>query len=199
MTAIDTSLCYTNSKRVIIALKELLEADIMEKTNEKTICFTGHRPQSLPFGSNEKDPRCVRLKEIIKTEVIHQITENNAVHFISGMAIGTDVICADIVLELKKEYPHITLECALPCENQSLKWRETDRDRYYSIIEHCDKETLLQMQYTPDCMQKRNVYMADSSDTIIAVWNGKPSGTGNTVKYAQSRGKEVIIINPAEL
>ena len=38
--------------------------------------------------------------------------------------------------------------------------------------------------------------MVDKSDYVIAVWNGKPSGTGNTVRYAESKGKTVIRIRP---
>lgn len=32
----------------------------------KTCAFTGHRPQHLPFGMNENDDRCVKLKEALK-------------------------------------------------------------------------------------------------------------------------------------
>ena len=44
-----------------------------------------------------------------------------------------------------------------------------------------------------------NKYMVDNSQIVIAVWNGKPSGTGNTVKYAQEQGKTVFIIDPQTL
>ena len=48
-------------------------------------------------------------------------------------------------------------------------------------------------------MHKRNRYMVDQADYIIAVWNGKPSGTGKTVQYAQQQGKPVRVINPITL
>lgn len=38
--------------------------------------------------------------------------------------------------------------------------------------------------------------MVDNSDWVIAVWNGKPSGTGKTVKYAEECGCNIIIILP---
>lgn len=41
--------------------------------------------------------------------------------------------------------------------------------------------------------------MVDNADILIAIWNGKGSGTGNTVKYAKSIGKKIIIINPKEI
>ena len=46
----------------------------------------------------------------------------------------------------------------------------------------------LKKQYTPDCLRKRNQYM------VLAVWNGGPSGTGQTVWYARETGKQVWII-----
>lgn len=165
----------------------------------KTCAFTGHRPQSLPFGFNETDERCFALKARIRDEVRKLIEEEGVTHFISGMALGVDMYSAEIVLDLKKEYPQITLECAIPCENQSEKWREADRDRYFGLIEKCDKEKLIQTRYTPDCMEKRNKYMVDNANYIIAIWSGKPSGTGKTVRYAASKGINIIQINPYEL
>ena len=29
-----------------------------------TCCFTGHRPDKLPWGSRESDPRCLTLKNL---------------------------------------------------------------------------------------------------------------------------------------
>ena len=92
------------------------------------------------------------------------------------------------MLELKEKYPQITLECAIPYERQAVRWPEALRNRYFSIAERCDKETMLQRRYTPDCLRKRNQYM------VLAVWNGGPSGTGQTVWYARETGKQVWII-----
>ena len=36
---------------------------------EKTCCFTGHRPDKLPWGEDESDPRCLRLKRAIAQAV----------------------------------------------------------------------------------------------------------------------------------
>ena len=154
----------------------------------KQCAFTGHRPQSLPFGFNEADERCIALKQKLRDEIIRQIEENGVTHFITGMAIGVDMFAAEIVLGLKSAYNGITLECAIPCETQAEKWSEALRDRYYDIAAKCDKETLLQQRY-----------MVDQADYIIAVWNGKPSGTGKTVQYAQQQGKPVRVINPITL
>lgn len=48
--------------------------------------------------------------------------------------MDTDV--ANIVLKLKYSYPMITLECAIPCETQAVKWNERDRDIYYDLLKN---------------------------------------------------------------
>ncbi len=126
------------------------------------------------------------------------ITEYGVSHFVSGMALGVDIWAAEAVLSLKGEFPHITLEAALPCETQAVKWNSQSRERYYQILSKCDKQTLVHARYTPTCMQDRNQYMVDSSYYIIAVWDGSASGTQNTIKYALSKEKFVICIDPVE-
>ena len=165
----------------------------------KKCAFTGHRPQSLPFGFNEADERCIALKQKLREEIINQIENNGVTHFITGMAIGVDMFAAEIVLGLKASYSGIILESAIPCETQAAKWSEEQRDRYFDIASQCDKETMIQRSYTADCMHKRNRYMVDHADYIIAVWDGRPSGTGKTVQYAQRQGKPITVINPKTL
>ena len=163
----------------------------------KTCAFTGHRPKGL--GYPESDERCTVLKRCIHSLIVRMIEEEGVTHFISGMAQGVDMYAAEIVLELKEQYPQITLECAIPYERQAVRWPAVLRERYFSIASKCDKETMLQRQYTRDCMKKRNQYMVDCADVVLAVWNGEPSGTGQTVWYAKEKGKVVWRIDPATL
>jgi uncharacterized phage-like protein YoqJ len=48
-------------------------------------------------------------------------------------------------------------------------------------------------------MYKRNEYMVDNSDIVMAVWNGKKSGTSYTVEYAKKKGRRVLVLNPDKL
>lgn len=162
--------------------------------------FTGHRPQSLPFRFNETDERCISLKQKLRTEIVRMIEDEGADYFISGMAIGIDMYAAEIVLDLKDaNYPDIKLECAVPCESQQEKWAKALQERYAANVAKCDKRTLLQKEYTPGCMEKRNRYMVDQADALIAVWDGRPSGTGKTIRYAMEKNKPIHVIHPINL
>mgnify|MGYP005880787359 CR=1 FL=1 len=71
---------------------------------QESCCFTGHRPAKLPWGYNERDPRCVRLKERIADAVLLAYQEGYR-HFLCGMAQGCDLYFCEAVLSLREKYP----------------------------------------------------------------------------------------------
>lgn len=168
--------------------------------NHKSCCFTGHRPEKLPWGYNENRTECLKFKSMLRAE-IEGMLEKGVTTFISGMAIGVDLMAAEIVLELKCSYPEkaIQLIAAIPFEGQADRWRENYRERYFKAIEQADQEVILQRRYTPSCMFERNRYMADRSAYMIAVYDGKPGGTKYTLDYALSKGLEVVTLRPVDL
>ena len=159
-----------------------------------TISFSGHRPKNLPWGYNENSSSAIKFKQDMKKLLINKINEGYK-HFINGMALGADMMIAEILIELKQEF-NITIECAIPCLKQESKWSNSQQVRYKKILSQCDKITyVLKQQYCKNCMQMRNEYMINNSNCLIAVWNGLPSGTENTIKYAKSLDVEIIIMD----
>ena len=176
---------------------------LMRQNSPAATKRTGRRTPPPGYG-RQNSPSVLRqngpsVTSVMRDQIVALIENEGVTHFITGMALGVDMYAAEIVLDLKSKYPHITLESAIPCETQAIKWSVASRERYYNIAAKCDKETMLQREYTPDCMDKRNRYMVDHADYILAVWNGCPSGTGNTVRYAHKKGKTIIVINPVSL
>ena len=156
------------------------------------ICVTGHRPSKL-YGYDLKDPRWQRLKELFKTI----LRANNCDEAITGMALGVDTVFALAVLELEDEGYEIRLHCAIPCRNQPCRWPKDSIDQYNGILSRADFVKLVSdEEYKPWLMQRRNEYMVDLADKVIAVWNGAAGGTANCVKYAIEKQKEIIAIMP---
>ena len=163
----------------------------------KTACaFTGHRPKSFPWGYDESAPGCVLLKEVLAVQ-ISALAEQGVTDFLSGMAQGVDLWCAQIVLDLKKKNPALKLHAILPCEGQESKWTVSAQELYHSVLAQANEVIYVGQEYSQDCMLNRNRYMVDHSSILLAVYNGAyRSGTGMTVRYAQKLGREVIIIDP---
>ena len=114
---------------------------------ENTAAFTGHRPSKLPWRYDEADPRCIALKEVL-TEQIRLLADRGVTTFLSGMALGTDLWCAQIVLDLRKENPALQLHCILPCEGQKNKWPASEQERYRSILKQADDVVFVEREYT---------------------------------------------------
>ena len=58
----------------------------------------------------------------------------------------------------------------------------------------CDEVSLLQRDYSPGCMQRRNRYMVEHASLLLAVYDGMPGGTMNTILLARRSGCRVITI-----
>jgi uncharacterized phage-like protein YoqJ len=160
-----------------------------------TCCFSGYRPEKLPWGYNENDDRCVQLKEKLY-DVISAVYVSGIRHYICGMALGSDTIFCETALQFKEDHPDVTLEAALPCEDQAARWTEQQRNRYFQLIQQCDTETYVSRRYSPDCMMRRNMYMVDHASVLIAVYDGRFGGTMHTVGYAEMNGLEIIQLKP---
>ena len=97
-------------------------------TPEITCCFTGHRPQRLPWGDNEADLRCQAVKARL-TRAVAEAYDRGYRHFLCGMAQGADLYFCQAVLNLKAQHPGVTLEAAIPYEGQADHWPPADRLR----------------------------------------------------------------------
>lgn len=152
--------------------------DIMIK-KDNACCFSGHRviPSELLPAVTEN------LERIIKSLINDGICD-----FITGGALGFDALAADIIIRLRHDFPQIRLILALPCREQSSKWRASDRLRYDRHCRLADDIHILADEYDPGCMMRRNRFMVDNSSCCVFFLNRTNSGTYKTVSYAMENG-----------
>ena len=156
------------------------------------ICaFTGHRPQRLPWGTNEADPRCEALKQVLSLSIL-QAVERGATTFLCGMARGCDTYFAEAVLEHMTADSRLRLIAMVPCPEQSHRWPAADRIRYEDLLSRCSGVEILEPAYRSDCMVRRNRTMVDRADLLISVYDGGSGGTAQTVKMAKVKGLEIL-------
>ena len=158
---------------------------------QMTVCFSGYRPEKLPWGYDECDPRCAQLKQRLR-RAICAACDDGFRHFICGMANGCDLYFFDAARYLRLSHPEVTIEAAIPFSGQADRWRPELRARYDYDLRQCDYQTLVQEAYTPGCMMRRNRYMVDASRILIAAFDGRPGGTARTLEYAALRKLEII-------
>lgn len=167
----------------------------MVDLREKSCCFTGPRPKNLPWGANEYNFYCRKIKRRLKKTIITQIKDGTST-FYCGMALGFDTICVEMILSLKKKYPFITIVGALPCRDQDKLWSSKDKERYRKNIEKLDAVYCNSDSYNgPQCMIERNHYMVNNSSVLIAYLGNSTGGTKTTIEYAKQKGLKIIMLD----
>lgn len=147
-----------------------------------TCCVTGHR--DIPADAKKT------IRAELRGALLLAIGDGYT-HFISGFATGADLMFAEIVTELKNDYP-ITLEAAIPYPGR-MKTQDIDFQR---LIGCCDVVKVHSERYFKGCFMRRNRYMVDVSQRVIAVYDGRETGgTAATVRYALKEGLQICTIS----
>ena len=149
-------------------------------------CFTGHRPEKLVKSE-------IEIKAALREEIKQAIQDGLTV-FITGMARGVDLWAAEIVLDLRKRNQEVKLICAIPHEGFEARWSANWKQLYRYVLDNADLVRVITSGYHTGVYQIRNEWMVNHSARVIAVFNGQPSGTKNTIGYAKNQGIPVRII-----
>ena len=154
------------------------------------IAITGHRPQRLNNEWGGLGP----MSDWLRKKINETLDKENPTMLISGMALGVDMLFAEIAIER-----NLDLLAAIPCVGQERRWPQKSQDRYNKILSYknCEKVVLAE-RYAPWVMQQRNQYMVDNCDLLIGCWDGTTGGTCNCVQYALKKKKNFIRINPQD-
>ena len=155
------------------------------QANSHSCCFTGHR--DIP-----EDERA-SIQKRLEAEVINLILQG-VTDFYAGGALGFDTMAALTVLDLKRDFPQIRLNLALPCKEQTKGWTDTDTKIYDRILQRADTVVYVSEVYSMGCMHKRNRYLADHSGVCICYLKKSTGGTAYSVGYAKQKGLTVINI-----
>lgn len=140
--------------------------------------FTGHRPERLRGMEAE-------IIAGLRKEILVAI-EDGYTTFVTGCSRGVDLWAASIVLELRRTNKSLRLICAVPFEGFESKWPPDWIKHYKMVRKQADWVEIISQSYFADVYQKRNEWMVRRSTRLIAVFDGLPSGTKNTIDFAKT-------------
>ena len=134
------------------------------------------------------------IKTKLKSEIIRLIENENVDTFYCGGKGDFDRLCAECVNELKNYYPF--MESYMVFSYIPGKKNEFGKDPYEDFNGTIYPEGL---EFVPQklAIVKRNEWMIDKSDFLIAYVKNSFGGANKTLSYAKKRRK-IKIINMAE-
>ena len=154
------------------------------------IAITGHRPDKL----NKEWDGVGPCSDFIRSCVSKVLERNPPSLIISGMALGVDMLFAEMAIER-----NLPLLAAIPCKDQERMWPTPSKLRYRQILgyENCETHYVSE-SYSGYAMQKRNEYMVDNCDILIGIFDGTKGGTYNCLQYAKKKKTRILLFNPMD-
>lgn len=171
-------------------------ARVPAATGTQVLVVTGHRPDKVGGEYGMRGPWSDHVRGLLR-EQIRTLHPHRA---ISGMAMGVDLLFAQVVLEAE-----IPLVAAIPFESWSDDWGHEAKAVLREILDHPLTSTHLVTTGPGNAYkyQRRNEWMVDraveagpKAGVLLAVWNGSRGGTANCVAYAMEVGLEIIYLDP---
>ena len=155
------------------------------------IAVTGHRPNKLGGYDNEDAQRAIRrhMRDFLRTVPQEELT------LTSGGALGVDQLWMQVGLHL-----HLPVIAALPFEGYDAKWPVASRQEYKRLLDRCQLvKYVCEPGYAASKLQRRNEWMVDNCDALVAYWNGTPGGTKNCIDYAVKHKKTIYGFNTDQI
>ena len=160
----------------------------------KTVCFSGHRPEKLP---DKGDAHSLKMKTILSMLYyeIYKSIEEGYDTFIVGGAKGIDLIAAEFVYQFIHQGKNIRLIVAMPYPGFGSSFKGNDLYMRGNAIAKAEQVISVCEKYFDGCYSKRNRFMVDHSSRLIAVVSDMKSGTGQTIRYAEKTGLDMKVIH----
>jgi uncharacterized phage-like protein YoqJ len=150
------------------------------------LAATGHRPNKLGGYGNDVFQHLKMLAQAV-------FVSERPNKVISGMALGWDQAWAEAAIE-----EDIPLIAAIPFDGQESVWPESSKVKYRQLLSKTENVVVIcPGSYAAWKMQKRNEWMVDNCDRLVALWDGTSGGTANCVRYAESVKKPISNLWPA--
>lgn len=161
----------------------------------------GQNPMRFPWGFDEEDDRCRKLK-IELAQQIMVLCQGGVAQFLVACDCGVGLYAAEIVNGLRATTDHdLMLLCYTPHEEQATKWAPYLRERYFDVLEKCTYISAVCEVGTPDAQLRAYRQIIDLADVVLAVYDRDTPPTGSAedsaLAYAMDVArKPVLLLDP---
>ncbi len=113
---------------------------------------------------------------------------------LSGVALGVDQDFCGVCARLSPPSPYVAV---VPFPGQEERWPKASQAVYAAVLEHAvgvvvvTKEQPRSDDKAKEFMKRRNHWMCDCSDELVAVFDGSIGGTYSAVSYWQRSGRRL--------
>lgn len=157
----------------------------------KNLYVSGYRSFELSI-FQASDPKVKRIKKVLKSYLTSFLEEGLEWVIISGN-LGVEQWTAQVVAELKEDYPELKLALVYPYENFGQQWKESNQEKKAEVESLCDFiASVSKHPYTSFKQLKNHTYflLTHTDGTLLVYDEEFPGKTKFFVEEAKRFQKE---------
>ena len=160
-------------------------------SNPIRCAIIGQNPMRFPWGFDEEDDRCQKLK-IELAQQIMVLRQRGVSQFLTACDCGVGLYAAEIVNGLRETTDQdLMLFCYTPHEEQATKWAPYLRERYFTMLEKCTLISAVCEVGAPDAQLQAYRKIIDLADVVLAVYDRDTPPTGSAEDSALAYAMDV--------
>lgn len=170
----------------------------------KRLVVTGYKQHELGI-FDDKNPGIRFIKKALENRFRALIDEGLEWVIVSGQ-LGVETWAAEVVLDMKEEFPELKYALLTPFLDQEKKWNEAKQEKYEEIQAMADfHRSLTSKPYeAPWQFIEKNKFFLRNSDGILIVYDEETDGSPKFIKkeaerYAEQHDYQIMLITADDL
>lgn len=156
----------------------------------KTILLSGYKSHELGIW-DAKNPGIQIIKTAIEKQ-LRALIEEGLEWVIIGGQHGVELWGAEVVLDLKEEFPNLKLGVLTPFLEQEKNWKEERKEQYERIMAEADfVEAVSKKPYmAPWQFKARDEFSLHNTEALLLVYDEEKEGSPKFLKAAAGKRAE---------
>ena len=159
-------------------------------SNPIRCAIIGQNPMRFPWGFDEEDDRCRKLKMELAQQIM-VLRQSGVSQFLTACDCGVGLYAGEIINGLRMTDRDLMLICYTPHEEQATKWASYLRERYFAMLEKCTLISAVCEVGAPDAQFQAYKKIIDLADVVLAVYDKDTSPTGGAEDSALAYAMDV--------
>ena len=139
-------------------------------SNPIRCAIIGQNPLRFPWGFDEEDDRCRKLKMELAQQIM-VLRQSGVSQFLTACDCGVGLYTGEIINGLRMTDRDLMLICYTPHEEQATKWAPYLRERYFAMLEKCTLISAVCEVGAPDAQFQAYKKIIDLADMVLAVYD----------------------------
>lgn len=170
----------------------------------KVLAISGYKPYELGIFTDEHEGISFIKKAI--SQHLHSFMDQGLEWVVISGQLGVELWAAEVVLQLKSDYPSLKLAILTPFLHQEKRWKDETKAYYYQIVQQADfvKSITNRPYESPSQLQIKNEFIVSKSDALLLLYDDETDGSPtyylrSAKKRQQKDGYPIYFITPTDL